>query len=227
MNIIKAKYEILTNTEGIELLKKIEKIGRTCYKSEDKITNESCINFVKGIITRGHEAMLEHEAISVKFTCDRGVSHELVRHRIASFAQESTRYCNYSKDKFGKGITYINLEQGINNDLAMQEALNKGTLTSKTLFLILNEWVSACKDAEKHYLKMIELGASPNIARSVLNNSTKTEVNVTMNIRNWRHFFSLRVSKAAHPQMRELTIPLLNDFRNRFLVLFDDINIQE
>ena len=226
MKIIKAGYNVLTDlggSAGVDMLKHIEKIGRTCYKSEDKITNTSCLTFVKGLITRGHEAMIEHASITVKLTCDRGVSHEVVRHRIASYAQESTRYCNYSKDKFDSGVTYIDIENTIKNDVAMQKGLEDGTLTHESLALIVDEWVEACRDAERHYLRMIELGASPNVARSVLNNSTKTEINVTMNLREWRAFFKLRTEIVAHPAMREITIPLLNSLKAYVPVIFDDI----
>ena len=107
MKIVKASYIIESEINGLEILKQIEKVGRTCYKSEDRITDESAIKFVTGLIARGHEAMIEHNSLSVRFICDRGVSHEIVRHRLASFGQESTRYCNYSKDKFGNEITVI------------------------------------------------------------------------------------------------------------------------
>lgn len=223
MRVITADSNLISKIDGLEMLKSIETVGRTCYKSEDRITDDSCTQFVRSLIKRGHEAMIEHVSITVKFTCDRGVSHEVVRHRIASYAQESTRYCNYSKDKFGSGVTYIDIRKGIDNDLAMQKALAEGTLTAENVNLIINEWFLACEDAEKHYLRMIELGASPNIARSVLNNSTKTEINVTMNLREWRAFFKLRVADTAHPQMREVTIPLLQELNILVPVVFEDI----
>lgn len=161
------------------------------------------------LISRGHEAMIEHSSLSVKFIVDRGVSHELVRHRIASFAQESTRYCNYAKDKFGNEITVI-----------------------KPLFFIddseqYNEWKYAMYDAERHYFKLLELGATPQEARSTLPNSTKTEITITANYREWRNFFKLRTAKAAHPQMREVTIPLLAELKERLPVIFDDIAVEE
>ena len=217
MKIIKASYEIESGIDGIEFLKQIEKVGRTCYKSEDQITADSAIKFVTGLIKRGHEAMIEHNSITVRFTCDRGVSHEIVRHRLASFAQESTRYCNYSNDKFSNEINVIDIESGIRLDTKMK------TLDTKTINLIIFEWVDAMNDAETHYLRMIELGATPQIARSVLANSQKTEIVVTMNAREWRHFFMLRTPIGAHPQMRELTIPLLNDFKELIPVIFNDI----
>lgn len=221
MNILRAGFEILTpiSEGGIDELKHIEKIGRVCYKSEGKITKdgESAKKFVKMLIDRGHEAMIEHSSLSVRFTVDRGVSHELVRHRIASFAQESTRYVNYSLDKFGNEINVINIRDGIDLDNKMKN------MDSSIIDAILREWFSAMKDAEKHYMKMIELGATPQIARSVLPNSTKTEITITANYREWRNFFKLRVPATAHPQMREVTIPLLKELKNRLPIIFDDI----
>ena len=223
MNILKAGFEILTpiSEGGIEELKRIEKIGRVCYKSEGNITEdgESAKKFVKMLIERGHEAMIEHSSLSVKFIVDRGVSHELVRHRIASFAQESTRYVNYSLDKFGNEINVIDINNGIKLDNKMKN------MDADTIAAIIDEWSLAIKDAEKHYMKMIELGATPQIARSVLPNSTKTEITITANYREWRNFFKLRVPSTAHPQMREVTIPLLKELKNRLPIIFDDIEI--
>ena len=225
MNILKAGFEILTpiSEGGIEELKHIEKIGRVCYKSEGKITEdgESAKKFVKMLIDRGHEAMIEHSSLSVKFVVDRGVSHELVRHRIASFAQESTRYVNYSLEKFGNEINVIDIRDGINLDNKMKN------MDSDTISAIMGEWCLAMEDAEKHYMKMIELGATPQIARSVLPNSTKTEITITANYREWRNFFKLRVPNTAHPQMREVTIPLLKELKRRLPIIFDDIEIEE
>ena len=224
MNILKAGFEILTpiSEGGIEELKHIEKIGRVCYKSEGKITEdgESAKKFVKMLIDRGHEAMIEHSSLSVKFVVDRGVSHELVRHRIASFAQESTRYVNYSLEKFGNEINVIDIRNGIYLDNKMKN------MDSDTISAIMGEWCLAMEDAEKHYMKMIELGATPQIARSVLPNSTKTEITISANYREWRNFFKLRVPNTAHPQMREVTIPLLKELKCRLPIIFDDIEIE-
>lgn len=205
MKIIKPSYIILDNV-GPEMLKKIEQIGRTCYKSEGNIKEGSAETFVKGIIARGHESVLEHEKISVRIICDRGVSHELVRHRIASFSQESTRYCNYSKDKFGEELTFI--------DPCFWD-------TDSTEYAI---WEETMGDIEIAYMKMIrELNVTPEKARSILPNSLKTEIVVTMNLREWRHFFKLRTDKAAHPQMREIACKLLDELKERIPVIFDDI----
>jgi thymidylate synthase (FAD) len=215
---IKPSYIIESEINGEELLQQIEKVGRTCYKSEDKITPDSSKKFVSGLIKNGHEAMIEHNAITVRFICDRGVSHEIVRHRIASFGQESTRYCNYSKDKFSNQINAIDITKGIELDTKMKD------LSQESIKSIIDEWLLAMEDAEKHYMKMIELGATPQIARSVLPTSVKTEIVVTMNLREWRHFFKLRTPVNAHPQMRELAIPLLEDFKKLIPCVFDDIN---
>lgn len=221
MNKIKASYEILTpiSEGGIKELQHIEKIGRVCYKSEDYITEdgESAKKFVAMLIRNGHEAMIEHSFLSVKFTVDRGVSHELVRHRIASFAQESTRYCNYAKDKFGAECAFIDLESGIMLDNKMKK------MSGEEIALVMAEWTSAMEDAERHYMRLLELGATPQIARAVLPNSTKTEITVSANYREWRNFFKLRVPADVHPQMREVTIPLLKELKGMIPVIFDDI----
>ena len=205
MKIINASYHIETPIDGAEILKRIEKAGRTCYKSEDRITEESAENFVRMLIERGHESVLEHASITVRFVCDRGVSHEIVRHRLASYSQESTRYCNYSNDRFRNNITFIK-----------PCFLDEGTGGYKL-------WKQAMFIAEKEYFELLNLGCTPQEARSVLPNSTKTEIVMTSNLREWRHFLKLRTAKAAHPQMRELTVPLLHEFQRQIPVVFDDI----
>lgn len=187
------------------ILQKLERYARVCYKSEDKMENQGNPNFLKSLIKRGHESIIEHEKITVLFVVDRGVSHELVRHRIAAYSQESTRYCNYSKDKFGSEITVIEPYFFIDNEEAYRR------------------WEEACLAAEKSYMALLENGFSAQEARSVLPNSLKTEIVVTYNLREWRHFFRLRCDPAAHPQMRQVTIPLLLLFREKLSVLFDDI----
>lgn len=221
MRKVNAGFEILTpiSEGGIKELQHIEKIGRVCYKSEDRITEdgESAKKFVGMLIRNGHEAMIEHSSLSVKFTVDRGVSHELVRHRIASFAQESTRYCNYANNKFGGECAYIDITNGMHLDTKMKN------MSEDELNAVYDEWVLAMEDAEKHYMRMLELGATPQIARAVLPNSTKTEITITANYREWRNFFKLRVPKTAHPQMREVTIELLKELKTRIPVIFDNI----
>lgn len=206
MIIIKPGFEILTPINGIEILKLIERAGRTCYKSEDKITEESAKEFLAKLIKNGHEAMIEHYNITVKVICDRGVSHEIVRHRLASYAQESTRYCNYSKEKFGEQITFI-------QPCFWDEYSELYEIWEKQMY-----WIEQC------YLDLIgHGGASPQEARSVLPNSLKTEIVITMNLREWRHFFKLRTASAAHPQMREIAIPMLEEFKKLIPVVFDGI----
>lgn len=219
MRILKPQHVIIgkDQIEGHKILKHIEKIARTCYKSEDLINDESAEKMIKKLIKMNHLAMIEHASVSVLFTCDRGVTHEIVRHRVASYAQESTRYVNYSKDKFGNEIGYIDIAGGIALDTKMKD------LPVETIDAIISEWHQACIDAEKHYMKMLELGATPQIARSVLNNSTKSDINVTMNLREWRHFFELRCDSPAHPQMRELVIPLLKEMSEIIPIVFDDL----
>ena len=219
MRTLKPQHVIIgkDQIEGHKILKHIEKIARTCYKSEDLINNESAEKMIKKLIKMNHLAMIEHASVSVLFTCDRGVTHEIVRHRVASYAQESTRYVNYSKDKFGNEIGYIDIAGGIALDTKMKD------LPVETINAIISEWHQACIDAEKHYMKMLELGATPQIARSVLNNSTKSDINVTMNLREWRHFFELRCDSPAHPQMRELVIPLLKEMSEVIPIVFDDL----
>ena len=217
MKSTKAFYHIETEINGIELLKQIESVGRTCYKSEDRITDDSATKFVRSLIKNGHEAMIEHNSITVRFICDRGVSHEIVRHRIASYGQESTRYCNYSNDKFSNEINVIDISDGIALDTKMKN------YTPELIQEIMNEWLAAMEDAERHYIKMIELGATAQIARGVLPTSVKTEIVVTMNLREWRHFFKLRAHISAHPQMRELALPLLKEFQSLIPCVFDDL----
>jgi len=147
---------------------------------------------------------LEHFSFTVKFICDRGVSHEIVRHRIASYSQESTRYCNYSKDDFGREITVI-----------------------EPCFLVpgtagYDMWYMACQMAEQYYFSMLDWGCVPEEARAVLPNSLKTELVMTANLREWRHFLKLRTS-LAHPQMREVANLLLNELKVKIPVVFDDI----
>lgn len=214
MKIVDAGYEFITPIDGNEILKKIEQAGRVCYKSEDNITDESAIKFVQNIIKRGHEAVLEHCSFTVKFICDRGVSHEIVRHRVASYCQESTRYCNYSKDKFGNEITVISPCFWREDEEENKE------------YVKLAIWKRSMAEAESAYFELLKMGATPQEARAVLPNSLKTEVVMTANIREWRHFFRLRTSPAAHPQMREVAISLLKECQERIPVLFDDIEVE-
>lgn len=207
MRIVEPGFEFLDDINGDTIIKSIEKMGRTCYKSEDKITDTSAASFVARIIKSGHESVIEHEKITVRIICDRGVSHEIVRHRIASYSQESTRYCNYSDSKFGNELTLI-------KPFYWAEDSDKYSV-----------WLSTMKVIEEAYHTLVASGTKPEEARSVLPNSLKTEIVVTMNLREWRHFFKLRTVATAHPQMREISIPLLVAMRQKIPVIFDDINV--
>ena len=205
MKIINADVQFISPIDGAMILKHLENCGRVCYKSEDKITEGSADKFIQGIVKRGHEAVIEHFSFTVKFICDRGVSHEIVRHRLASYCQESTRYCNYSKEGFGSEITVIR-----------PCFLNPNTDG-------WNLWEGGCLAAEQAYFNLLNYGCTAQEARSVLPNSLKTEVVMTADIREWRHFLKLRCSKAAHPQMREVALKLLDMVHAKIPVLFDDI----
>lgn len=204
------KPEVLVPESGLDpmVLKRLERYARVCYKSEDNLSAEGSERFIRSKIKLGHESIIEHEKITVMFVIDRGVSHELVRHRIAAYSQESTRYCNYANEKFGEEITVI------------EPYYYLGTGNYQN-------WQVACENTERAYLNLLAAGSSPQEARSVLPNSLKTEIVVTFNMREWRHFFALRCDKAAHPQMRQVAIPLLLLFRDRLPGLFDDIKYDE
>jgi thymidylate synthase (FAD) len=204
LKIIKPKVFIESKFNSGKLLKNLERYGRVCYKSENKITPNSARKFLATILKSGHESVIEHEKITVRVICDRGVTHEIVRHRIGSYSQESTRYCNYKS----RGI----------------KAIKPFFFTDKKKYKV---WLKAMIDCETAYNKLIELGANPQEARSVLPNSLKTEIIITYNLREWRHFFKLRCSRKAHPQMREIAISLLRKFQNRIPVIFDNFMITE
>lgn len=213
MRIINPSVTIEDDIDEIKILKSIEKAGRTCYKSENNITADSAKNFVDGIIRKGHESVLEHEKVTVRFICDRGASHEIVRHRLASYSQESSRYCNYSKEKFGNELTFIKpiIFNGV--DLSIPKY--------QDLYII---WENAMKEAEKYYISLINAGAKTDLARGVLPTDIKTEIVMTANLREWRHFLKMRRGKASHPNIRYLANELLKQFTERIPVIFDDIN---
>lgn len=209
MRVIQQSYEILTDlSDQKKILKDIERAGRVCYKSENNITEDSCITFCKSIINRGHEAVIEHSQLSVRFIVDRAIANELVRHRIASYCQESTRFVNYSKDKFCNEIKVIEPEDLLPRDSADYSI-----------------WWMACKNAEDAYMAMLSNDVKPEIARNVLPLSTATEIIMTANIREWRSVLKLRSSynKCAHPQMRSICDRLLAELKSKIPVLFDDI----
>jgi thymidylate synthase (FAD) len=209
LKIIEPFFIIEDTIDKDAILKKIEIAGRTAYKSEDKITDQSSEKFIKMVLDRGHLSVIEHINITVRIICDRGVSHEIVRHRIASYTQESTRYCNYTNGKFGEEITLI---KPFFWDPTDEPDKKKYDI-----------WKNSMEVAESAYKELIKLGATPQEARSVLPNSLKTEIVITMNLREWRNFFTLRTHKSAHPQMREIACPLLDEFKKSIPIIFDDI----
>lgn len=192
----------------------IEQAGRTCYKSEDKITEGTAPEFIERLIRKGHLSVIEHASATVKFVTNRGVTHELVRHRLASYSQESTRYVNYG----GKPIEFIipvwsDLEEGEYKEEPPD--MNEGDTS----------WYMAMNDCAIRYQDLLDMGWRPEQAREVLPNSLKTEIVMTANMREWRHVFQLRCSKAAHPQMKALMAPLLKEFQEREPSLFKDIEL--
>lgn len=211
MKIVQPSVTLINPPSRDDLYKQIERAGRVCYKSEDKITEDSAEKFIRDLIKRGHEAVIEHGSITALFVCDRGVSHELVRHRIASYCQESTRYCNYSKDAFGNEITVIQpswLERPADDD------------PKATDWVV---WECSCEQAEQAYFELLRRGCTPQEARAVLPTCLKTEVMVTMNPREWRHFFKLRCSSAAHPDMRYVALMAQDIFVENWPALFEDL----
>lgn len=205
MKIINPKVELINPPDYKTMLKTVEAAGRTCYKSEGKIKDESAEPFVRGIIKRGHEAVIEHTSITIRFTCDRGVSHEIVRHRLASYCQESTRYCNYSKGDFEHEITVVkpvNIYPGGNAEKV---------------------WLKACENAERAYFDLLDSDCTPQVARAVLPTCLKTELVMTANVREWRHFIKQRYSKAAHPDMREIARQLYELLAQHYPAFFEDL----
>lgn len=215
MRVVNAGYKILDNLDGAAILKKIERVARVCYKSEEKAGEGTAEKLVSSLIRSKHDAMLEHYSFSVLFTVDRGVSHELVRHRVASFAQESTRYCNYGHEGEITVILPVFFDTGM--------GVNSNSI-------VFEEWKQSCEVAERKYISLLEKGATPQEARAVLPNSLKTDIVVTANLREWRHILSLRAvgtTGKPHPQMREVMIPLLEDLKERIPVIFDDLEVED
>lgn len=213
MYLIRPRFEI----EGFYMddPAAMERIGRVCYKSEDKITEDSAEKFIKARIG-SHESIIEHSALTVRFICDRGVTHELVRHRLCAFSQESTRYCNYKG-----GVTFIippwiPFDEG-NYGSAIAGFHDPSEKETE------EEWFNACLNAEQSYMNLLEYGWTPQQARSVLPNSTKTEIVMTANFREWRHIFKLRCASTAHPQMQEIMRPLLDKVKTHISYIFNDI----
>lgn len=203
MKIVKEKVEIVDRINGQKILEKLEKIGRVSHKSEDKISKGSAEKFIKKLIQLKHESVLEHEKITVKIICDRGISHEIVRHRIASYTQESTRYCAYKE-----------------LEIILPEEIRKNK-KAKELFL------NQMKQIEESYLSLLKLGISPEISRNILPHALKTEIYCTFNLREWRHIFELRCSASAHSQIRRIFLEILRIFQKKIPVIFDDFVIDQ
>lgn len=235
MILVKPSHNVLTGIEGDRILRRIERAGRTCYKSEDKVTTDSAKKFVASILKREHESVIEHENISVKITCDRGVTHEIVRHRLVAYSQESTRYCNYANEgeiAVVEPFFFDPFEELQLIPVPDTSEYNRGTqLRSNERLINMNSfdvWFLTCLWTQWGYMTLINIfERSPQQARSVLPNSLKTEIVMTANLREWRHILRLRISKAAHPQMREVMIPILEEFKHKIPVLFDDIKLEK
>jgi len=216
--LIKPSFEIEQFYDRI-MLTKIEQAGRTCYKSTSPYTRESSSAFVRKIVKSGHESVLEHEKISIRIICDRGISHELVRHRLASFSQASTRYIDSTKEGCHFVIPpWVGIAAGIYHAKDCNQQF-KGLCEADT------RWFDQMLGAENVYTCLHSCGWSPQQARSVLPNSTKTELVMTCNLREWRHFFKLRTAPAAHPQMREIAIPMLVELIHKLPEVFEDIEV--
>lgn len=205
MKIIEPSVELVEDFDAAAIMQKLERAGRVCYKSEGNIKADSAEKFIRAIIKRGHESVIEHATVSFKIICDRGVTHELVRHRLASYSQESSRFCDYSAGKFGGELTFIKPCFWSDDD---------------ENFLL---WKATMAQLEKTYLAMRASGAKPEEARSILPNSLKTEIFVTMNLRELRHFLKLRTAKAAHPQMREVALKIYQILVEKLPAVFDDL----
>lgn len=191
-----------------KIMKNLERACRTCYRSEDLITEESYKTLLKNCINRGHESILEHEKITIRMTCDVGVYKDLTRHRFASFSIESTRYCNYGKDKFDNEINFIRP--------IFADELDK-----------FNIWEDTMKIIEDAYMKMVAAGYKPDEMRMILPHSVAAEVTMTANIREWKHILDLRTKKMAHPAVQQVMIPLLLNFKKNMPEIFGDIEYNE
>jgi thymidylate synthase (FAD) len=221
MKLIEQSHELLSTTSDIPQM--IEAAGRTCYKSEDRITSDSANKFVRGLVKAGHHAMIEFGDIIIRFVTNRGVTHELVRHRLCSFAQESTRYVNYASQQHIQFILpswSTTLRTGLYKKIdEEQRVLYRETPAEY-------EFIKGCLQSEKQYNRLIELGWKAQQAREVLPNALKTEIVVKANAREWRHILKLRTAKAAHPQMRDLMIPVLLALRAKYPSLYGDIDTE-
>ena len=208
------------NFDGVKIMKRIERACRTCYRSEDKISEESYKNLLTNCLNRGHESVLEHEKITVRIYSDIGTYKDLTRHRFASFSVESTRYCSYNKDKYGNEIAVVNLSLIHISEPTSQMCIRDRYMEDKEVF---ETWKKAIEDMEKAYMKMKELGASTDMCREILPHSTAAEYTMTANIREWKHILELRTTNHVHPAIRQVLIPLLLLFKEQMPEIFGDI----
>lgn len=209
-----------------DALRKVEWAGRTCYKSESKFDRESRVRFTDNLIRRGHLSVLEHVNLTVKIVCDRGVSHELVRHRLGSYSQESTRYCTYHDGLVViKPCFFRDVPTGSFNGV-VELSTKYEDIYDRSIPLDLMYWADAMFYADAMYSQLLALGRKPQESRAVLPNSLKTEVVVTYNLRQWRHFLETRALGRygrPHPQMVEVATMILQEFKNLVPVVFDDL----
>ena len=206
IRVIEPGFEYLDEINGDQILKKLEKCIRTCYKSENNITDDSAQRMIEMVIKSGHTSTLEHANISIKFITDRGVTHELVRHRHCGFSQESTRYCAYEKDKFGNKLTVV-------KPVMLQKDSNQYGYWKNCMDVIAKQYF----DFKRYF------DVKNDVARGLLPNDLKTEICVTASLREWRSIFDLRCDKAAHPSIRYLMTLLLDDLHKKIPVVFDDL----
>lgn len=207
MNLVEPWVKV-EKFDGKQIMKRIERACRTCYRSEGKITEDSYKNLIKNCLTRGHESVLEHEKITVRIYNDIGSYKDLTRHRFASFSVESTRYCSYDKDKYGNQISVI----------------NPVYIEDKEIY---ETWKKTIEEMEKGYMRMKELGATTDMCRNLLPHSTAAEYTMTANIREWKHIFSLRANNHVHPAIRQVMIPLLKYFKEQMPEIFDEVPYDE
>ena len=208
MKVIEQYSEIIPvgdGYNGYDIIEHLEKVGRTCYKSTDKITEGSAEKFIRGIVKSGHGSVIEHFSLTVRFVTSRDVTHQIVRHRLASFAQESQRYVNYTLDRFGSEIVFI-------KPVYLEENTPP-----------YNVWKSSCEIAESSYFNLVESGLTAEEARAVLPNCCKTELIMTANLRELRHFFEVRCNNHAQLPIRLLALDLLDQMHHYVPVVFEDL----
>lgn len=218
MKIINPKIEV-EKYDGVKIMKNIERACRTCYRSENLITEDSYKRLLTNCLNRGHQSILEHEKITVRMICDIGVYKDLTRHRFGSFSIESSRYCAYNKDKFDNEIKFI-------KPVFYKESWTDRNYEGSGMDIDEEKskiWYDTMENIEDSYMDMAKLGCTPDEMRMILPHSTAAEVTMTANIREWRHILDLRTKKMTHPSVRQILIPLLLKFKADMPELFGDI----